>query len=45
MNDSTKKNLIYRKGMLLQATWKMSTGVLKTEEHRLNGGALDLHIG
>jgi hypothetical protein len=24
--------------MLLHATWKMSTGVLKTEEHRLNGG-------
>jgi hypothetical protein len=32
--------------MLLHETWKMSTGVLKTEEHRLNGGggALDLHI-
>jgi hypothetical protein len=44
MNESPKKNLINRKRMLLHATWKMSTVVLKTEEHRLNGGALDLHI-
>jgi hypothetical protein len=26
--------------MLLHETWKMSTGVLKTEEHRLNGGGV-----
>jgi hypothetical protein len=36
--ESTKKNFLNSKRMLLHATWKMSTGVLKIEKHHLNGG-------
>jgi hypothetical protein len=43
-HESTTENLLNSERMLLHATSKMSTGVLKIGEHHLSGRALDLHI-